>query len=256
MCKKILVIPDTQIRPDNLELNRPLMQSLGRMIVKERPDVVIHLGDHWDMYSLNTYDMTKNNKKTFDGDAVVADVYAGTDAMWEILAPLQELQDRQRENKHRVYKPEMYFIPGNHEERILRFPELRSLVSLEGLLAGMPFEMVPYLQPLEVSGILFCHYFYNPMSGRPFGGSAEYRLNKIKQSFVQGHEQSFKYASEYLSNGKVLQGLVGGACYLHDETYKGHQGNNHYRGAFLLKNAEEGSYDLEQVSVNRIMETY
>lgn len=254
--KKILVIPDKQIRPDNLDQNYPLLQAIGNLIVREKPDIIVDIGDHFDMYSLNTYDMSKTNRKTFDGEAVHNDIIAGKMAMDVMLAPLYERQESQRQAKHKVYKPEMYFTVGNHEERILRFPELKKLVDFESLLDNTPFQMIPYLQPIELEGILFCHYFYNPMSGRPFGGSAEYRLNKLKQSFVQGHEQSFKYAAEYLSNGRTIQGLVGGACYLHDEGYKGYQGNHHYRGAFMLHDVNDGEFDLEQLSVNRLLNNY
>lgn len=253
---KILVIPDKQIRPDNLDQNAPLLMALGNLLVKERPDVVVDIGDHFDMHSLNTYDMSKTNRKTFDGAAVHDDIMAGRIAMDLMLGAMYDLQERQRQAKHKVYRPDMYFTVGNHEERILRFPELKKLVAFENILDHTPFEVIPYLQPIEVEGVLFCHYFYNPLSGRPYGGSAEYRLNKIKQSFVQGHEQSFKYATEYLSNGRVIQGLVGGACYLHDEGYKGYQGNNHFRGAFMLHDVQNGEFDLEQLSVKRILENY
>ncbi|MNM92455.1 hypothetical protein D3C81_1047900 [compost metagenome] len=91
------------------------------------------------------------------------------------------------------------------------------------------------------------------MSGKPIGGTAEYRLNKLKLSFVQGHEQTFKYAQEYLNDGRKISALVGGSCYLHDEVYKGFQGNNHFRGCFMLHNVHDGMYDLEQVSAERLL---
>lgn len=253
---KILVIPDTQRRPDTLKVNTPLDKALGRMIVAERPDVVIHIGDHWDMPSLSTYDMPKNNRRTINGEEVAADVEAGRESMGRILAPLRDLQRRQADSKHRVYRPRMVFTLGNHEERILRFPELRGLVGIEDMFAGTPWEVYDYLEPFTIGGVMFMHYAAAPNTGRPYGGSAEYRLNKMKSSYVQGHEQTFKYATEYLNNGKAISALVGGACYLHDEPYKGPQGNNHYRGCFILHDTHDGIYDLEQVSCSRILSKY
>lgn len=253
---KIFVIKDTQRRPDNLQVNTPLDIALGNVIVKERPDVVVHIGDHWDMPSLSTYDMPKNNRRTIDGREVAADVDAGQESMDRILAPLRDLQRRQRESKHRVYNPRMVFTLGNHEERILRFPELRGLVGIDDLFEGTPWEVYDYLEPFTIGGVAFVHYAANPLSGRPYGGSAEYRLNKTKMSLVQGHEQTFKYAMEYLNNGKALSFLVSGACYLHDEPYKGPQGNNHYRGAVMLHDVKDGVYDLEQISCSRLLKEY
>jgi hypothetical protein len=242
---KIVVIADTQRRPDNVQVNTPLDIAIGNMIVEEQPDVVVHIGDHFDMPSLSTYDIPKNNRRTIDGREVAADVAAGRESMGRILAPLRDLQERQRNSKHRVYRPRMVFTLGNHEERILRFPELRGLVGISDLFAGTPWEVYDYLEPVTFGGVEFVHYAANPLSGRPYGGSAEYRLNNTNMSLV-----------EVLNNGRALSFLVGGACYLHDEPYKGPQGNNHFRGAFILHNVKDGVYDLEQVSCARMMEEY
>lgn len=250
---KVLVIFDTQIRPDNLELNTPLMQAIGQLIVNERPTHVVHIGDHFDMKSLCSHDFKKNNRLVFDGAEVAADVAAGRDAMWHIIAPLLHLQEHQRHHKKRLYQPELHFCIGNHEERIKRYPELKELVTYDKLFAHTGFEVHDYLNPVNIGGVTFSHYMYNPLSGRPLGGTAEYRLNKLKYSFVQGHEQVFKYAQEFLNNGKAISALVCGSCYLHEEGYKGPQGNNHFRGVAMLHNVNDGMYDLEQISVERLL---
>lgn len=251
---KVLTIFDTQIRPDNLELNRPLMRAIGKLIVRERPTHVVHIGDHWDMHSLSKYDFAKNNRQVFDGAEVAADVLAGRDAMWEILKPLKELQLQQIANKKKVYRPELHFTIGNHEERIKRFPELKELVTYDKLFYGTGFQVHDFLKPIKIGGVAWVHYAYNPLSGRPLGGTAEYRLNKLKLSFVQGHEQVFKYAVEHLNDGRKISALICGSCYLHDEEYKGYQGNNHFRGVAMLHDVREGGYDLEQISVERLLE--
>ncbi|MND20249.1 hypothetical protein D3C80_105740 [compost metagenome] len=253
MPKNILVIPDTQIRPDNLELNRPLLEAVGELIVTWRPDVVVHIGDHFDMQSLSLYDFPKNNRVVFDGKEVMADVDAGKDGLAALLKPLWQLQIRQSLNKKKMYNPELHFTMGNHEQRVDRFNELKGLVNLSKEIEWWGFKVHPFLKPVEIEGVHFVHYAYNAMSGKPIGGTAEYRLNKLKLSFVQGHEQTFKYAQEYLNDGRKISALVGGSCYLHDEVYKGFQGNNHFRGCFMLHNVHDGMYDLEQVSAERLL---
>lgn len=253
MPNKVLTIFDTQIRPDNLELNRPLLKAIGQLIVDERPTHIVHIGDHFDMPSLSVYDYKKGNKYTFEGAEVRADLEAGRDGMWEILTPLRQLQFRQLANKKKVYRPKMHFTIGNHEERVTRFPELRGLVTYDEMFEGTGFEVHDFLKPVKIGGVSFVHFAYNPLSGRPLGGTAEYRLNKLKMSFVQGHEQTFKYAQEYLNDGRKISALICGSCYLHDEKYKGYQGNNHFRGVAMLHNVKDGVYDLEQISVERLL---
>lgn len=249
----ILVIPDTQIRPDNIAKNAPLLNAVGQLIVDWRPDVVVHIGDHFDMHSLSTYDLPSRNRRTFDGDEVLADVNAGMEGMDMLLGPLWALQANQRKNKHKVYNPRRVFTLGNHEQRCDRYAELKGLVDLRGDLNELGWEVYDYLEPCIIEEIMFVHYAANPMSGKPVGGTAEYRLNKLKGSIVTGHEQTFKYAQEYLNDGRAISALVGGACYLHDESYKGYQGNNHFRGAFCLHGVARGTYDLEQVSASRLI---
>ena len=253
MPNKVLTIFDTQIRPDNLELNRPLLKAIGQLIVDERPTHIVHIGDNYDMKSLSQYDFAKNNRLVFDGREVDADVQAGNKALSLLVGPLERLQQRQRDNKKKVYQPKLHFTMGNHEQRVDRFNELKGLVDLKYDIEQFGFEVHPFLKPVKIGGVSFVHYAYNPLSGRPLGGTAEYRLNKLKMSFVQGHEQTFKYAQEYLNDGRKISALVCGSCYLHEEDYKGFQGNNHFRGVAMLHNVKDGVYDLEQVSVERLL---
>lgn len=218
-----------------------------------RPDIVVHIGDHFDMKSLSLYDLPKNNRQVFDGNEVMADVAAGRQGLFYLQKALNEHNFKQSLMKKARYRPELHFTLGNHEQRADRFNELKGLVDIPGTLKGAGWTVHPFLKPVEIEGVHFVHYAYNAMSGKPIGGTAEYRLNKLKLSFVQGHEQTFKYAQEYLNDGRKISALVGGSCYLHDEEYKGFQGNNHFRGCFKLHNVHDGMYDLEQVSVERLL---
>ena len=240
MINKLLLIPDTQVKPG---VPMDHLYALGEEIVDVQPDYIVHIGDHWDMPSLSSYD--KGSAKA-EGKRVVEDILSGNDGMEALLTPLKTLQATQRVQKKRVYQPKMYFLMGNHENRIKRYENQNP--ALEGFMDDRlnldMWEVVPFLQTVEIGGISFAHYFYNPNSGKPFGGSMEYRLSKVKRSFVQGHEQGLKYAQEAVGD-KRIHGLMAGAFYLHDEDYKGPQGNNHWRGYCYLNNIVDGDYDLE-----------
>jgi hypothetical protein len=49
--RRVAVIPDTQLRP-----GVPLDHLDWEAIHYYRPDVVVHLGGHWDMGSLSSYE--------------------------------------------------------------------------------------------------------------------------------------------------------------------------------------------------------
>lgn len=246
MIPKILVIPDTQAKEG---VPTEHLHNLGHFIVEERPDVIVHIGDHWDMPSLSSYD--KGTARA-EGRRVRADIQAGNEAMQLILAPLRKVQDHQRQMRKRVYSPDMHFFVGNHEERITRYenqnPEVQGALGWDTLDLS-DWTVHPFLQPHTIGGVDFCHYFYNPNSGKPIGGTMEFRLNKVKRSFVQGHEQGLKYANDAIGDRRI-HGLMVGSCYLHDEHYKGPQGNNHWRGFAVLNNVQDGDYDLELHRIN------
>lgn len=252
---KHLLIPDTQVKPDC-----PLehLEACGNYIVEKRPDVIVHIGDHWDMASLSSYD---RGKKSSEGRRVRLDIEAGQRAMEVLLKPLRELQARQRANKKKVYSPRMEFCIGNHEERIARHvesnPELDGSLGYDDLgLREMGWNVNDFLNPVCIDGISYAHYFYNPYSGRPYGGAINNKLNKIKSSFTMGHVQGLQIATETTNTGSKIWGLVAGSFYLHDEAYKGPQGNDHFRGIVMKHNVEDGDYSPCIVSIDYLMKKY
>ena len=164
--KRHLVIPDTQVKPDS---NTDHLYWAGRYAAATKPDVIIHLGDHWDMPSLSSYDV---GKKSFEGRRYTKDIDAGIDAMKRFMEPIQNERQRLKRNKHKTWKPRMVFLLGNHEQRIER--AIESDAKLEGLMSydhfmleKMGWEVVPFLEPIIVDGVAYCHYFTSGVMGRP-----------------------------------------------------------------------------------------
>lgn len=239
-----LVIPDTQVK-EGVPLDH--LYALANLIRMHTPDVIVHLGDHWDMPSLSRYD---DGKAAMENRRYLVDIESGNAAMEIITDAVKSIPD---------YEPRMIFCIGNHEDRITRYandhPKLENTVTLDDLdLDG--WEVYDYQEMIEVDGVYYSHYFVNPFSGRPYGGSIQNRLNKLKFSFTQGHVQKYEHVLEYLNNGKVLNGLVAGAFYMHDEDYKGPQGNNHFRGIIYKTNVSEGNYDFEMVRMETLLNEY
>ena len=248
----ILVIPDCQVKP-GVPLDH--LRSLSKLIIERQPSVIINLGDFYDLPSLSSYDV---GKKAMEGRRLMDDIYYGNHAMGVLLGDLKDLQEQQRKNKKKVYNPEMHFLVGNHENRLER--HIESNPQLEGVIGYDSFNLSdwtvhPFKSVLNHSGISFSHYFYNPLSGVPIGGSIDNRLNKLQGSFVQGHQQVFMYGQKQTLTG-THHGLVAGAFYMHNEEYIGPQAQDHWRGIVMLNNAHNGEYDLEVISLNRLMKMY
>lgn len=223
---KIIVIADTQCKPTE---DLAYMSWIGKYVNDKRPDVVVHIGDHYDCPSLSSYD---KGKRSFEGRRLKADLEAGTKGLELLMSEIK-------------YKPRYVFCMGNHEERIDRLandmPELGGFVGTHLLpLKDMGWEVHEFLKPVDVGGIYFTHYLANPFSGKPYGGSALNQLKTVGRSFVCGHKQTLDIAIRPTIDGKMQIGIINGACYPHDESYKGIQGNNHFRGLTVLHEVKDG----------------
>jgi hypothetical protein len=254
---KHLFISDTQVTPG---VDTDHLEALGNYIVEQRPEVVIHIGDHWDMEALSSFD--RPGSKSLEGRRYLLDIEAGNDAMDRLLGPVRALQAQQRAGKRKVYRPRLVFCMGNHEYRINRATE--SDARLDGVMSTDHFaldgwEVHPFLEIVNIDGINYSHYFINPvgLSGRPMGGSMDNKLNKLGCSFAMGHQQTFQHGTKFMADGSEIQGLVSGAFYSHDEDYLGPQGNRQYwRGVVMCNNVDNGTYDIQRVSLASLIKGY
>lgn len=250
------VIPDCQVTPD---APTDHLEWIGKYLLEQRPDVIVNIGDFADMESLSTYD---KGKRQFEGRRYVRDIDAARKAMQRLMAPIQEYNNRQASHKHGGYKPEMHLTLGNHEHRIQR--AIDDDARLDGTLGLMDLQyedygwsVHPFLKPVCLDGVHYCHYFANPMSGKPYGGqSIDTRLKNIGFSFTQGHQQVFMYGERPLNNGQIVQGCVWGNCYLHDEDYRGYQANGERRGIMIKHEVRDGRYDPMVVSLDFLCRKY
>lgn len=239
-----LVIPDTQVKDG---VNTDHLEALGNYILEKRPDVIVHLGDHWDMPSLAT-SYHKRGDAYFEGKRYSKDIAAGHAGMERLIAPL-------RKARAKGYRPEMYFLEGNHEQRVRRLqesePTLSSVVGPDDFaIETYGWKFHPFLEPVCIDGVWYAHYFYQQKTGRPYGGMVQTRLKNIGFSFTQGHQQGLDYAHRELANGRRMCGLVAGSFYSHEEEYRGPQATNEYRGIVYCHEVHDGQYDLMMVSLD------
>tara|TARA_R110002110_G_scaffold109733_2_gene273569 strand:+ start:289 stop:1065 length:777 start_codon:yes stop_codon:yes gene_type:complete len=255
MSKRIVVIPDSQIRPgDDYEF----LSHIGQYIVDMQPDIIVHLGDFADMPSLSSHD--KPGSKSMEGKRYIADVLATTEAMDVLLEPILTMQEQQRVNKKKVWKPRRVMLGGNHEHRINRAvandTKLEGLISLDDLeYEKKGWEFVPFLEPINIEGIMFCHYFVSGVMGRPCG-TARAILAKKHQSCIAGHQQGRDIAFGRRGDGTEMACMIVGSGYEHDEEYLNPQTNNHWRGIVVLNEVVDGQFDEIMVSLRYLRSKY
>jgi hypothetical protein len=243
---KHLVIPDTQVKP-----NSPTdhLRWAGLYAAEKKPDVIVHIGDHFDMPSLSSWDV---GKKSFDE--------AGIHAMEVFLQPIRDEQQRLKVNKHKQWRPRMVYTLGNHENRIERAiesdPKLDGLIGYKDLqLEEMGFEVYDFLDVVIIDQIAYAHYFTSGIMGRPVS-SARNMLSKKMMSCIMGHVQDRDIAYGRRADGTNILGLFSGIFYQHDEDYLTPQTNSSWRGIWMLNEVANGGCDELPVSMNYLRNKY
>lgn len=244
---KIFVVPDTQIKPES-DIRHII--AAGNYIAAHKPDVVVVIGDWYDMSSLNRY----GTRLDLDGKRIIDDINAGNEAMLQFLDCFYD-QDG--------YKPRLVFTVGNHDPQV-RIPRLVSeYPQLEGMLVdntsdwlrSLGFEVYEYLDIVNINGIRFSHYFQNPHSAKkaPLSGQIDGMIKNAGFSFVQGHTQVYKHGKHYLGDGSTRIGLVCGSFSQDKEHYMGAQGAHTWNGVILLNEVKNGGADICEISLNYLL---
>jgi len=251
---KHCVIPDCQVK-DGVPLDH--LTWAGKYIVDKKPDTVVCIGDFADMPSLSSYDF---GKKSFEGRRYKLDIQAAHLGMKMLLSPIWEFNAKAQKNKEKQYHPRLVLTLGNHEDRITRAinadAKLDGTLSLDDLQYDkFGWEIYPYLEPVVIDGIAYCHFFTSGVMGRPVA-SATALLTKRHQSAVMGHVQQRGIAYANKADGSQITGLFAGSFYQHDEDYLYSQGNKHWRGIWMLHEVHDGSFDEMPVSLSYLKRKY
>lgn len=251
---KHMIIPDTQVMKGDPIAH---LSWAGNYAVEKKPDVIIHLGDHYDMPSLCSYD---KGQKSFEGRRYNDDIKAGNEAMEAFMQPILAEQKRLKRNKKKPWKPRMVFLLGNHEFRIERAIEKEAI--LEGVisyddfnLVELGWEVVPFLEVATIDGVCYSHFFTSGVMGRPVS-SARAMLTKKMQSCVMGHVQDRDIAFARRADGTAITCIFAGIFYQGDMDYLTPQTNNSWRGIWMLHDVKEGSFDEMPVSMSFLEKKY
>lgn len=252
---KILVIPDTQVKAG---VPTDHIEAIGNYIAEKKPDRIVCLGDWWDMPSLSTH--TSKSSMEYVGANYMSDIQAGNDAMDLMMKPIDKERRRMKKNKKKVWTPDMHFTMGNHCYRRDRLLEQEPWLAgaLEDFnLEQWGWKVHSFLQPVKLDGVNFCHYAQGGVMGRPIS-RAHLIATKKHESWVVGHQQvlDMYYSPHVKTDGSRVQCVIAGAFYQHDEGYMKHQGNQHWRGAIMLNEVQDGSFDIMTLSMDYLKENH
>lgn len=252
MSKTHLVIPDTHCYPG---YSNERAFWLGELIADVKPDVVINIGDHWDFPSLSSYD---KGKGSFRGRTYKADLDIGLD-----------FQDKtwSRVKKRKKRQPKKVFIKGNHEHRQFRAVDMQP--ELDGVISPSDLQLEKYYDKVVeyeggtpgvvcIDGINYSHYFVSGIMGRPIGGEhpATSLLTKQFDSCTQGHTHVVDFSERTKADGKKIMGMHVGCFQDYESPWAGEINKLWWRGVVIKRGVEDGCYDPEMISLNRLKKIY
>lgn len=253
-----LVIPDDHATPED---NFRRYWWLSELILERQPEVIVKIGDSWDMNSLCTYDVGK--KSHTEKKDLKADIDAGHYSEEILFGEIARYNRIRSARKERQYKPLIVKCIGNHEhrlERMLEFePQWKGFVDMSVFETKQPFEehIIPFLNFDIIDGVGYSHYFVSGVQGRPVS-SAQALINKKGMSCTMGHVHTLDYGVMKKPTGKLIRGVFAGSFHDRDHaSFAGPQVDNiWWNGVIYKHNVIDGDYDMEEISVEKLERMY
>lgn len=246
---KIAMLMDTQVMPG------VAMEHLGwygMYLAEKKPDVIVCIGDFGDFPSLSKFG---RGERDFAGHRWAKDLASFHEGMQMFLAPIDAAKEADP-----TWKPFMEFCEGNHESHLDRitqeFPILEGTISKSDLcLEEYGWRVHPFLHPIAIGGVAFCHYFPSGVMGRPISSAAEI-LRKLHMSAVAGHQQGREIAYARRADGRNLTAIISGSFYQHQYKYLSPFTNAHWRGTYMLHEVKDGQFDEMALSIDFLRRRY
>ena len=255
---RVLTIGDGHVVPDQ-DLSRWTLA--GQLLVDERPDVLIFGNDFLVLECLSGWD--KYKKKKMEGKRYKKEVQAGNTALDMLFMQLKLLQQKQKEAKKKVYRPSIYYIEGNHDQRLKLYLEREP--TFDGMLGiqrdlrlderGIRF--IPYKEYVYLNKVGFTHVPFNRANAIT-GVDICRKASAVNiNSCVFWHTHDFNVSNVQREGQSNLQQVLNGGCFFEDTSdyLKGIQ-TNYWRGVIMLDIYGEGKFDFHTYSIERLRKMY
>jgi hypothetical protein len=253
--KDILVVPDPHGHPNH---SNERADWLGEYIKDTRPDVVVNMGDTFDMPSLSSFD---KGKASFHSASYEKDIESGVDFLDRMWFPIRKAKRK---------KPYSVFLEGNHEHRLNRVMEQEPhLVGGKYGISYKDYQLSSYHNEViyyegqtpgifSFEGISFAHFLCSGLMGRPIGGEhhAASLLAKNHSSCVVAHSHTADLAFRSTTSGQRIMSVVAGVYQDYDSKWAGNLNKLWWRGLVHLRGVEAGQFDPQFVSLESLRREY
>lgn len=246
---KIATLTDTQVMP-GVPLDH--IGWYGEYVAEKKPDVIVCIGDFGDFPSLS---MFGRGTRDFAQHRYNKDIAVFHEAMQMFLGPIEAAKAADPS-----WKPFMEFCEGNHETHIERMTQehawLEGTIGMDDLcLPEYGWRVHPFMQPISIGGVAFCHYFPSGVMGKPIT-SAPALLRKLHMSCFAGHQQGREIAYSRRADGGNLTAIISGSFYQHQYKYLSPFTNAHWRGTYFLHEVRDGQFDEMALSIDFLRRRY
>lgn len=234
------------------------MDKLGRLIVDERPDKIIQLGDFVSVESLSHWDQKK--KLLIEGRRYEADIAAANEAINRMFTPLADYNATRRENKKAMYRPDVDWFFGNHEywvdQYVEQHPELHGHMNLHTDLNFSTaientgcFKVHDYPHVEVIDNIGFMHaprHRAGVIAGKYVCARA---LDHYNISIFFGHtHRKVEFSIGRVGNSggiQVLRAMTLGCFFVEEPEYTKSNSNDFWRGAHIITTYPDGTADID-----------
>lgn len=246
---KIAMLTDAQVMPG---VPMDHLGWYGTYCAEKKPDVIVCIGDFGDFPSLSKFG---RGERDFADHRWAKDLAAFHQGMQMFLAPIEAAKAEDP-----TWKPFMEFCDGNHESHIERitqeFPFLEGTISHDDLcLEEYGWRVHPFMQPIVIGGVAFCHYFPSGVMGRPIT-SARSILGKLHMSAFAGHQQGREIDYARRADGGHMTAIISGSFYQHKYKFLSPFTNAHWRGTYFLHEVRDGQFDEMALSIDYLRRRY
>lgn len=250
----ILPIGDCHISDDD-DLDR--FKYLAEFIIDKKPDHIVFMGDFLTLSCLSGWDKDKRMK--MEGKRYKKEIDKANQALDIIFYPMIEMQDRQRKNKDKIYRPEIIYINGNHENRLDRYlesdPTFEGLVSIEKdlKLKERGIKFIPYREYYYINDIAFTHIPFNKAKEASGVNITRKVSHLMFGSVVFAHVHSMEYECYKRHGQNDLQQILTTGCFFEKhEDYIHGRITEYWKGLVLLDSWKPGRFDVEMFSLDRL----
>lgn len=123
---------------------------------------------------------------------------------------------------------------------------------------AMGWSYVPFLQPLVLDGVAYCHYLQATGTGKAVRSVNQGRTMVLAahQSVTVGHNHILDHYVEARLDGTRINALSAGCYFEHDEDYAVQGSSRWWRGLVIKRGVRDGDYALTTLRMEDIRRAY